>query len=58
MKMGEKCIYRYANNTEIFRHIKLVITRWQDFLLFKDFIYLDLEKGEGREKERERNINV
>ena len=25
---------------------------------FKDFIYLFLEKGEGREKERERNINV
>ena len=25
---------------------------------FKDIIYLFLEKGEGREKERERNINV
>ena len=25
---------------------------------FKDFIYLFLERGEGREKERERNINV
>ena len=25
---------------------------------FKDFIYLLLETGEGREKERERNINV
>ena len=24
----------------------------------KDFIYLFLERGEGREKERERNINV
>ena len=30
------------------------------FLLFflKDFIYLLLETGEGREEERERNINV
>ena len=27
-------------------------------LFFKDFIYLFLERGEGREKERERNINV
>ena len=25
---------------------------------FKDFIYLFLEKGERKEKERERNINV
>ena len=25
---------------------------------FKDFIYLFLERGEGREKERERNISV
>ena len=24
----------------------------------KDFIYLFLERGEGREEERERNINV
>ena len=28
------------------------------FLLFKDFIYLFLERRKGREKERERNINV
>ena len=26
--------------------------------IFKDFTYLFLERGEGREKERERNINV
>ena len=26
--------------------------------IFKDFIYLFLERGEGREKERERNIDV
>ena len=28
------------------------------FLLFKDFIYLLSERGEGSEKERERSINV
>ena len=28
------------------------------FFFFKDFICLFLERGEGREKERERNINV
>ena len=27
-------------------------------ILFKDFIYLFLERGEGREKKKERNINV
>ena len=26
--------------------------------IFKDFIYLFLERGEGREKKRKRNINV
>ena len=28
------------------------------FSFFKDFIYLFFERGEGREKERERNTNV
>ena len=27
------------------------------YLFFRDFIYLFLETAEGREKERERNIN-
>ena len=27
-------------------------------LFFKDFVYLFFERGEGREEERERNINV
>ena len=27
-------------------------------VFFKDFIYLFLDRGEGREKERERNIHV
>ena len=26
--------------------------------IFKDFIYLLLERGEGREEEKEKNINV
>ena len=29
-----------------------------NIIIFKDFIYLFLERGEGREKERERYINV
>ena len=29
-----------------------------DFFFLKYFIYLLLERGEGREKERERNISV
>ena len=28
------------------------------FCFFKDFIYLFLDRREGREKEKERNINV
>ena len=28
------------------------------FFFFKDFIYLFLERGEGKEKDRERNIHV
>ena len=30
----------------------------KDLFFKKDFIYLILDRGEGREKERERNINV
>ena len=29
-----------------------------DISYFEDFMYLFLERGGGREKERERNINV
>ena len=36
--------------------IKLKKDYWTSFL--KDFIYLFLDRREGREKERERNINV
>ena len=30
----------------------------KQFYFLKDFIYLFLERGEGREKERERNVDV
>ena len=35
-----------------------IIYNSQDIYLFKDFIYLSLDRGEGRKKDRERNINV
>ena len=36
-----------------------LLTSFANFCLFlKDFIYLFLERGEGRDEERERNINV
>ena len=39
--------------------LPLGCTQWRVFLVFlKDFIYLSLERGEGREKEEEWNINV
>ena len=42
------------------RHIKVKeyfrLNSNNNILFFKDFIYLFLERGEGREKERERNI--
>ena len=36
------------------------LTGLNSFILFftKDFIYLFLERGEGKEKERERNMDV
>ena len=37
---------------------KLFVYRYLCIHIFKDFIYLSLERGEGREKERERTINV
>ena len=42
----EKTIFPFVRNSETI------------FLFLKDFIYLILEKGERREKEKERNINV
>ena len=44
------------------RHIKVKeyfrLNSNNNILFFKDFIYLFLERGKGREKERQRNINV
>ena len=34
------------------------LTNLMNLFLKKDFIYLLLERGEGKEKERERSINV
>ena len=45
-------------SNEIMSRLTINITSPVIALLFKDFIYLFLERGEGREKERERNINV
>ena len=36
----------------------MIIKIRKNSFFWKDFIYLFLERGEGREKERERNINV
>ena len=36
----------------------LGLMKHQLLIIFYDFIYLFLERGESREKERERNINV
>ena len=36
----------------------VILVRFSFIDFLKDFIYLFLERGEGREKERERNINV
>ena len=38
--------------------ISKILSHFSVFLFFKDFIYLLLETGEGRKKERERDINV
>ena len=35
-----------------------VLPKLVTFFFLKDFIYLFLEREEGREKERERNVNV
>ena len=41
-----------------FQILRVNITAVTLLYFFKEFIYLFLERGEGREKERERNINV
>ena len=53
------CMFRKAI---FFKCIHIIETheffRLKTFSIFKDFIYLFLERGEGREKERTRNTNV
>ena len=46
----------YSSECVLFCYIHLYTC--VSFLFKKDFIYLFLERGEGREKESERNINV
>ena len=48
-----RCLLRSL--AHFFFNIKLFFST---LFVFKGFIYLFLERGEGREKERERNINV
>ena len=48
----QACISKLVSGVESLRIQKVSSS------IFKDFIYLFLERGEGREKERERNINV
>ena len=49
--------YSLSLHTSIFLCI-LCIHSWKNHIFLKDFIYLFLDKREGREKERERNNNV
>ena len=44
------------NHFLIVKYMEYKIDHLNHFL--KDFIYLFLERGEGKEKERKRNINV
>ena len=51
--MWSKTIKQFLKINVIFIEFLHVLSNF-----FKGFIYLFLERGEGREKERERNINV
>ena len=46
------CVHHIVSSRDL-REFVTIVT-----LFFKDFIYLFLERGEGREKERGKNINV
>ena len=49
----------WVENEPIKEAVRLWLGVLKNFSIFKKyFIYLFLERGEGREKERERNINV
>ena len=51
-KVGLNLVLQAKNNDSASTVFRIYI------LFFKDFIYLFLEGGEGKEKERERNIEV
>ena len=57
----DKYIFKKNTSTKCSHlcHLSLVTTSQNIYLfIFKDFIYVYLERGEGREKDRERNIDV
>ena len=52
-------MYKYGKWTCAYKiHLDIFFLYFKVFFIFKDFIYLFLERGKGREKERERNINA
>ena len=57
--MGEeKTLYRYLRLwAREKKYLLIFLAQTILFYFFKDYIYLLLEREEGREKERERNIN-
>ena len=53
------CILCVSHMTQPCKHPKFIFGGYISYsFLVKDFIYLFLERGEGREKERKRNISV
>ena len=56
-----QCEYKEENNKEINEIVLKIIEKINEtksWSFFYDFIYLFLERGERRKKERERNIDV
>ena len=55
--MIETSLKSATEEEPLFPHVNLLLQN-DNLLFFKDFIYLFLERGKRREKERERNIDV
>ena len=53
----KKKFYAYEAEKDKSNNWHIIVHFFKDNSL-KDFMYLFLERGEGREKERERNIDV
>ena len=49
------CIKEYLCHQNIFLILDFLL---KSYFIFKDFIYLFLERGEGRKKKRKRDISV